>query len=317
MLAVASKNNPDDALSVFERRPEMILKRDDLLHFEVNWSSKADSVRRIARDLKIGLDAICFIDDSVHERAEMRQLLPDVIVPELPEAPEERMTFLHETRLFLKPIVREDDIKRIGSYRADAGRRQREETALDRDAYLAGLHMRLSARPIERSGLSRAAELVQKTNQFNLTNRRHSEKRILEIAETAGAYAYSFDLADVFGESGTIGVILALPDRRTDGIWLEIDSFVMSCRVINRTVERAMFAHLIDWARARGTSGLRGRYVPSARNALVADFYRAVGLTTPASLTDGQPGETAFESSTFSRPLHHVAVGESSGEVAS
>jgi len=308
MLCVATKNDFADAASVFEQRAEMILKPEDFLRFEANWDSKAESVRRIALALNLDRSAICFLDNSEHERAEMRQLLPGVVVPELPAEPGDRIRFLHESRLFLKPVVRDDDLTRVQSYRADADRERHQHAAPDRDSYLAGLSMHLTARPLERGALGRPAELVQKTNQFNLTNHRHSEKRLLEIVEAPGVYAYAFDLSDTFGEAGTIGVVVALPAPAPDGLWLEIDTFVMSCRVINRTVERAMFAHLTEWARARDVRGIRGYYTPSARNQLAADFYLSVGLARAATPTGEAQDSLIFESVEPRAPDHRVAT---------
>jgi FkbH-like protein len=273
-LAVVSKNNPDDARAPFRIRDEMILKEDDFVAFHATWDSKHVWIRSVVDTLNIGLDTVCFIDDSQHERFEAATFLPSLIIPDLPVDPELRPAALVNSGLFLKPMMDEEDRKRVEFYKEEAQRRTHGEGFADRDAYLRSLGMTLQVHPVGRPNLQRVGALVQKTNQFNLSNRRHSAAFIKEISDNPSWYTYCYSVADRFGAAGIVGVIFA----QLVGTAVIIDTWLMSCRVINRKVEHAMFSHLLGWMRARGARELKATYVASAKNSVIASLLSELGL---------------------------------------
>ncbi len=300
-LSVASKNDPDEATEAFAQRPEMILKRDDFVYFEAGWEEKAKSIVRIAEGLNLGLESLCFLDDSPHERAEARFHLPDLIVPELPEAPEERLAYLVGSRLFYQPVVGADDVKRVAFYKGEAARKHAAAVIGDQDSYLRSLDMKLRPMRIGLDNLTRVESLVQKTNQFNLTNRRHGASALKAFVDDPEAYAYCYAVHDRFGEAGIVGVLLATVSR--DSV-AEIDTWLMSCRVINRGVEFAMYEHLAGWARARGVEAIKATYVASKRNGQVADLYDRLQLQRREDDQDG----VRYRGSAFVVPKHFLEI---------
>jgi len=273
-LAVVSKNNPEDAPIPFKKIDSMILTENDFVAFHAGWDSKYLSIQAIVDELSIGIDTVCFIDDSPHERDEARAFLPRLIVPELPEKPELRPSALLDTGLFTKPATSKEDLARIGFYKDEAKRREHSETYQDWVGYLTSLEMQVGALPVSSSNLQRVTSLVHKTNQFNLTNRRHDSAQIKVIAEDPDWFAYCYTLNDRFGSSGIIGTMLAHANRED----VEIDTWLISCRVINRQVELAMFDHLIQWMSGRGATRLAACYKPTAQNKLVENLLADLQL---------------------------------------
>ena len=269
-ISVASKNDLEQASRPFKERPEMILKREDFVYFHASWNSKREAIEAIARDLNLGLDAICFLDDSPHERHEARTYLPELVVPELPDDPEERVSFLLRSGLFGTPIMRTEDRQRAKMYREEAGRQEALREAPDKATYLKSLDMRLRVERISAKNLPRAESLIQKTNQFNVTGRRNTGPRLMELAQDEAGYAYCASLRDRFGDSGIIGVLIA---RRGDGKAI-IEDWVLSCRAFGRQVEDAMFDHLVAWAQGRGCENIETEFMLTRKNGLVPDILR-------------------------------------------
>ena len=299
-ISVVSKNNMADALAPFVKRSEMILKRDDIVYFHANWDNKANALKKIAADLNIGLDALCFIDDSVHERAEARALLPDLIVPDLPEDPEARIGFLQKSNLFLQPVVAKEDSARVEYYKSQALRETLAAEAGDIRSYFRGLEMKLVPIPIGPDNIQRVTSLIHKTNQFNLTTRRHSDSVLAEIISAPESFSYCYRLTDRFGDACIIAVVLGLREAQE----LTIDTWLMSCRVINRTVEEAILDHLLTWCRGHNVSKVNSLYVPSAKNDLVADLYDRLGFA-PAG---DDPNGRKFSASVDLAPSHTITI---------
>ncbi|NQV79669.1 MAG: HAD-IIIC family phosphatase [Alphaproteobacteria bacterium] len=272
-LCVASKNDGPTAQAAFQDRRDMLLSLADIVEFHASWEPKHLAIRDIASSLNLGMDAICFIDDSPHERHEARAYLPDLIVPEIPVDPEERVPFLLGTGLFGTPILREEDVRRAQMYREEGDRRMARHNAQDVDTYLRSLEMRLRVESVSKSSVGRAASLVQKTNQFNVTDARSSGARLLSLAE-AGGYACCAALNDRFGDAGIIGLLAA----SVSGDTVEIEDWVLSCRVFGRGVEDAMLEHLLGWARARNLPAVRVNYAPTERNRLISDMLDRLGF---------------------------------------
>lgn len=284
LLAAISKNNEADVREVFEKRREMILSWEDFAVTKVNWQPKSANLREAIASLNLGLDSVVFLDDAAFERAEVRQALPDVMVPELPTSPDEYVPFLLEQRLFWTPPATAEDLARSRMYRDEARRRQAQANSTDYGSFLRSLSLRMAARPIGADTLERAVRLINKTNQFNLTVRRHDSTTVLGLAQDETVYCHVFETSDAFGNSGVTGVLIAVPDGNS----YAIDTWLLSCRVMGRTFETAMFIHLLDWLRCRDATRLNATYRPAPKNKPVADLLPRMGFVPLAMPeTDG------------------------------
>jgi FkbH-like protein len=275
LLGVVSKNDEDVVRRAFAERDELILGLDDFAFFSVSWNEKHTAIRAFAERINVGLDTICFLDDSPGEREEARAFIPELIVPELPPAPAARVPYLVRTKLFTTPVVTEEDRLRHQSVRhAEA-----PDPSMDHATYLAGLEMTLEAVPLGPDNLPRAVSLLGKTNQFNLNGRRPAPRDVEAAASDETGYAYVYRLRDRVADHGNIAVLLA----RRDGDEAVIESWVMSCRVFNRGVEWAVAEHFGEWAAGAEIAAIRGTYVPTDRNHLVADLLATLGLRETAA----------------------------------
>ncbi len=302
ILAVCSKNNEDTAREAFVNHPEMVLRLDDISCFVANWTDKATNLRTIAERLNIGLNSLVFVDDNPAERAIARQLVPDVAVPEMPEDVTGYIQALEQHRYFQMLSVGAEDFQRTEYYRADAMRREVQATTGDIDAYLKSLEMKASVVPINDTTLERSAQLIQRSNQFNLTTRRRSAAELISLMSDDAWITRTVSLSDRFGDNGLISVLLA---HHSDDA-LVIDTWLMSCRVLKRGVEHLLLNHLCDVARNRGLKTLRGEYVPSSKNGMVSRHYADLGFT----MTDStETGTTRWElplTSDLSPMTHHI-----------
>ena len=269
ILAVCSKNNPADAREPFEKHPEMRLSLDDFAAFQANWESKAENLRAIARTLSIGLDALVFVDDNPAEREVIRQLLPEVAVVPLPEDPAHYVRCLSEHLHFESSSFTAEDTARTAQYRARAQVQQLETGAESLESFYRSLHMQATVRPFDDVDLPRVAQLIGKSNQFNLTTRRHSLAQLQAFMRDPDCVHFSLRLRDRFTDHGLVAVMIAF--RR--GPVLDVDTWLMSCRVIGRTVEAEMLHQLCRRALELGCSSLRGTYLPTAKNAMVSGIF--------------------------------------------
>jgi FkbH-like protein len=275
ILAVASKNSPEIAREPFERHPEMLLRLDDFAVFRANWEDKASNVAHVARALNLGLDACVLVDDNPAERELVRRTLPEVAVPELGPNTAEYGRILMAAGYFEPVTFSAEDKARAQMYADDARRVEAMEAVADMASYLASLDMKLKVRPFDRLGRARIAQLINKSNQFNLTTRRYSEAQVAQLEDDPNVLALQVSLADRFGDNGMISVVVCRPDG--DGAWC-IDTGLMSCRVLKRRVEEQVLRHLADRAAEAGVRRLKGVYVPSARNGIVESHYRDLGF---------------------------------------
>jgi FkbH-like protein len=285
LLAVCSKNNPADAREPFLTNSDIALSLDDFAAFEANWGPKVDGLRRIAESLNLGLDSFVFFDDNPAEREHVRQALPDVVVVDVPEDPADYVRALEDGLSFETVALTDEDTRRRERYALDGRRRTIAREAGSVDEYLRSLEMAGTLRPIDESDLPRVAQLIGKTNQFNLTTRRHGVEQVRALLGQPDAIGITLRLRDRFGEHGMIGVVLAVPSHRDAGgeRVLRVDTFLMSCRVIGRTAEHLLVQHLIGEARRRGFAVIHGEFVPTAKNALVRDFWQTMGFGRVAS----------------------------------
>jgi FkbH-like protein len=289
ILAVCSKNDPAVAEAVFRDHPEMLLKRTDIAAFVANWEDKAVNLRRIAEQLNIGIDSLVFVDDNPAERARIRQSLPPVSVPELPADAAHYVRCLADAGYFESVAFTADDSRRGEQYSANASREAFLESSEGLDDFLRGLDMSVIFGPFQAVSLARVAQLIGKTNQFNPTTRRHSLEDVARFVATDRCLTLQFRLVDRFGDNGLISAMILLPDPQADDV-LEIDTWVMSCRVFGRQLEWEAMNIAVETARRAGVRAFRATYLPTPKNGVVSDLYASLGF----SLThEAAPGNCA------------------------
>ncbi|MCC3245014.1 HAD-IIIC family phosphatase [Methylocystis sp. WRRC1] len=285
ILAVSSKNEDAAARLPFREHSEMVLKEDHIAVFQANWLDKAANLKVIAETLNIGLDALVFLDDNPAERAQVRAELPMVAVPELPSYPALYPRALMAAGYFEAVAFGDEDRKRADDYQANAARASLQAVASDMEAYLRSLGMKCAIQRFNAEGCARIAQLINKSNQFNLTTRRYTELEVGRMAADPRKHTMQVRLADRFGDNGMISVVIAdIGDEK----WT-IDTWLMSCRVLGRRVEEAVLRHLVAAARAAGAKTLVGRYIPSAKNQMVRDHYGKLGFS---EIIGDEPGST-------------------------
>ena len=297
VLAVSSKNNDETARAPFRDHSEMMLREEHIAVFQANWTDKATNIRAIAAELSLGLDSLVFLDDNPAERALVRRELPETAVPELPDDPALYARTLAAAGYFEAVVFSAEDLERAASYQANARRAALREQTTSVDGFLASLQMEITLQPFSAVGRKRIAQLIGKSNQFNLTSRRYTEAEVEWIAADPAVFTLQVRLSDIFGDSGMISVAICRP---LDAESWEIDTWLMSCRVLGRGVERMVLREILQAARARGVKRVVGVYKQTGRNGLVADHYPALGFSplpnhTP---TNGGDGEEAWELST-------------------
>jgi len=282
-LAVCSKNNEEDARSVFRRHPETVLKEDDFAVFLANWEPKPDNLRRIAAMLNVGLDSLVFLDDNPVERNLVRRELPDVEVPELPDDPARYAEALHATYLFESLSLTDEDRRRADTYRENVERTELAAGSTNLDDYLVSLRMKVDLRPFDEANLPRIVQLINKTNQFSVTTRRTSASEVTAWMQDPAWYTQFMRLQDKFGDSGLTGVMIAVREGET----LRIVNWLMSCRVLGRRIENLMLASLMRHARHAGAAAVIGEYLPTAKNGQTADLFDRFGFERIEEREDG------------------------------
>ena len=275
ILAVCSKNNDETARLPFREHPDMLLRESHIAVFQANWTDKAANLRAIAEVLNIGVDALVLLDDNPAERLQVRRELPLVAVPELPTDPAFYPRVLAAAGYFEAVAVSQEDRERADYYQANAERAAALIASGDMTGYLRSLEMACTIGKVDRLSRARTAQLINKSNQFNLTTRRYTEAEVATIEADPNRHIIQVRLADQFGDNGLISVIIA---NRNSDHW-EIDTWLMSCRVLGRRIEEAALRHLAAAAKADGARELVGRYIPTAKNRLVIDHYRKLGFS--------------------------------------
>jgi FkbH-like protein len=299
VLVVCSKNNEADAREPFEAHPEMLLRMDDVAVFRANWQDKVTNLREIAASLGLGLESFVFVDDNPTERAWVRREIPEMAVPEVGSDAAAFVRLLDRGRWFEALSLSEEDRLRASDYAANVRRGELAFASTSMDEFLASLEMTATIGEFDTANLPRIAQLVNKSNQFNLTTRRYTQEQLRGFAESEGFVTRWFRLRDRFGDNGIIGVMLGVVQQ--GDATLEIDLWLMSCRVLGRRMEELMCRTLMQAALERGLSRVRGRYLPTAKNVMVADLYPRLGFKDATGAT--QPGETIFEYDLDTQPL--------------
>lgn len=278
LLAVCSKNNHEDAIEPFHSTANMVLKPEEIAAFEASWDPKPVAICRIAERLNLGLDSFVFFDDNPAEREQVRAMLPEVQVVDVPTDPADYVRALDSALCFERlPPTAEDNV-RTEQYQQERQRQTHRLAASTVEEYQQSLEMVATIGPVDESNIHRIAQLVGKTNQFNLTTRRHTPSKILDLVSRPGAISLCLQLQDRFGDYGIISVLIAVPSADDGDGSLEIDTWLMSCRAIGRTVEDCLFNVLVTTAKRQGTRRLIGWYCPTPKNALVGDLYDRLGF---------------------------------------
>jgi FkbH-like protein len=275
LLAVSSKNTDEIARTPFEQHPEMLLKLDHIAVFQANWNDKATNIRAIAETLSLGLDAMVFLDDNPVERGLVRRLLPQVAVPELPEEPAYYARTLAAAGYFEAVVVSAEDLKRASLYQDNAKRAELQKQVGGVEAYLASLKMTITFKPFDPTGRARIVQLINKSNQYNLTTRRYTEPEVADAEQDPAVFTLQVRLADMFGDNGMISVVICRPGLPHE--W-NIDTWLMSCRVLGRKVEQMVLREILKRAAAAGIRKLNGLYIATERNKLVVDHYAKLGF---------------------------------------
>jgi FkbH-like protein len=282
LLAICSKNDHEDALSAFRTNPGMILKPEHFAAFRINWRDKAENVAEIARELNVGTDSIAFLDDNPVERERVRRAIPDIKVITLPENPQGFAAAVRDCPLFERLSLSMEDAEHTRLYRERHQRTEFARTVGTLVDFYRSLDQEISIARVTPQTISRVAQLTQKTNQFNVTTRRHSEQEIEDLAARPGWNVYSIRVKDRFGDNGIVGVAIT----NTCGEICEIESLLLSCRVMGRTIETAILTFLVERSRVEGALCLQGWIIPSAKNAPVRDLYASHGFEPVANEGD-------------------------------
>ncbi len=278
LLAINSRNNAEEALKVIREHPHMVLRENCFSAVRINWQDKVANLRSIAKDLNIGLESLVFVDDDRVNCGLVRAALPEVRVVELPEdAALYSQTFL-ELDDFNVTALTEEDGRRSALYEQEKSRRDSQQTATSVDEYLSGLGTKIIVQKSGALTLPRISQLVLKTNQFNMTTRRYSEEKMSALASSPHHLLLAFRVIDRFGDSGITGAAIV---EKAKGAW-RIDNLILSCRVIGRKIEHAIFSHLLETAKKEEVQSVVGEFIPSEKNAVAKDFYGEAGFVRAA-----------------------------------
>lgn len=275
LLAVCSKNNPEDALPVIRAHPHMVLREEHFAAMRVNWNNKADGIAEIAEELNIGLDSLVFIDDNPNERELVRQLLPEVLTVELPRDPSLYRRMLEDMTDFDLLALTAEDEKRAVRYQANAKRRAEKFAAGSLEEYLRSLEIRVEIGLASPDSLVRLVQMFNKTNQFNLTTRRYQAEDVTRFMQSDAYRVYDLRVADRFGDHGLVGTAVV----RAEGEEWRIDSLLMSCRVMGLGVETAFLERICSDAAGGGAQRLVGEFVPTRKNHPVRELYGQHGFS--------------------------------------
>ena len=275
IICVASKNNEETAKEPFEKHPDMVLKLEDIAVFQANWETKVDNIRTIQRILNIGFDSMVFLDDNPFERNIVRENIPGITVPELPQDPGEYLEYLYSLNLFETASYSQADKDRTKQYQVEAQRVSLQKTFSNEADFLKSLDMTSVVSGFNKFNTPRVAQLSQRSNQFNLRTVRYTEADIEALGKDPDVIDLSFTLEDKFGENGLIAVIIM---KKQDEETLFIDTWFMSCRVLKRGMEDFTLNTMVEAAREKGYKRIIGEYLPTPKNKMVENHYPSLGF---------------------------------------
>jgi FkbH-like protein len=298
LLAVCSKNNPDDAMEALKSHPGMLLKPKDFAAIRINWTDKAQNLREIAAELNVGIDSLAFIDDNPFEREQLRKLVPEVTIIDLPDNPLSYAAAVRDCPAFERLALSSEDQQRTAMYAEQRDRAQAEQNFQSKEDFFRYLQQEAEVAPVTPATLARVAQLTQKTNQFNLTTRRYTEQQVADMAARPGWQVLSITVRDRFGDHGLVGVAITRDEHER----CEIDTFLLSCRVIGRSVETALLSHLAQMAASRHRRQLVGRFIPTKKNAPARDFYAQHGFEKHEENHEGSVWSLSLGQNTIAIP---------------
>ncbi len=287
LLAVCSKNEYANAIAPFEENAEMALKPEDIAVFVANWENKAANIQAIQKKLNIGLDSMVFLDDNPFERNLIREILPQVIVPEIGDDPSDYIKIVCELNLFETNNHTEEDAHRTNFYRTEAQRESIKENAASFEEFLQSLGMQIDVSRFSDTNISRITQLFQRSNQFNLTTNRYTQTQCEDMmVDTDHCLPLTATLKDRFGDHGLISIVVLRPDA-TSGT-MNICDWLMSCRVLKRGVEEYLMNYVVQEAKSRGLQKVYGEYIPTAKNGMVKEFYAGFGFVAAHIDSEGK-----------------------------
>lgn len=280
ILTVCSKNNEQDVLDAWEKNPFILLKKEAFSAYRINWQDKATNIKELADELNIGLDSLVFVDDNPTERELVKQVLPMVAVPDFPEQPYIFPEFFKQlvNEYFKVYSVTDEDRKKTEQYKANAARANAQASFADFDSFLESLNIQITIEKANEFNIQRIAQMTQKTNQFNLTTKRYTDADVKGFVE-AGWKIWCISVADKFGDNGITGCVMVNGN--------EIDTFLLSCRILGKGIEIAFAKKIFAMLQENGTHVLAARFLPTAKNVQVKDFYERCGFTCVKENEDG------------------------------
>jgi FkbH-like protein len=283
ILAINSKNNFNDAIKVLREHPHQILKEEHFAALRINWQNKAANIAELAKEINIGLDSVVFIDDSPVEREQIRRTYPEVMVVDLPKNPRLYRATLENLDVFDVLSLTKEDMARGEMYVGKRKRNELEQSSTSIEDFLRTLELKVRVKLADAFDTPRVVQLIGKTNQFNLTTRRYTDAETKTLRDAKESAVYSMTVQDKFGDEGVVGVAIV----RTENTSWTVDSFLMSCRVIGRSVETAFLAKIIADAKIAGAKHVIGEHIPTKKNAPAADFYKLHGFAKQKETGDG------------------------------
>jgi FkbH-like protein len=280
VLAIVSKNEEATALEAIRSHPEMILRENDFVAHRINWRDKAQNILEIVKELNLGLQSTVFLDDNPVERARVREALPEVLVPEWPEDKHMYRSALMSLRCFDTPSISKEDQERTSLYAAERQREKLQASVGSMDEWLKSLGIRVTCEPVRGSNITRSTQLLNKTNQLNLSTRRLTEAELLEWAAGPGRAIWAVSVSDRFGDAGLTGLVSV----ERGGERVKIVDFVLSCRVMGRKVEEAMVHVAVAHARADRAKHVEAHFLPTAKNKPCLTFWQGSGFASDADM---------------------------------
>lgn len=304
LLAVCSKNNPEEARKVLAEHPDCLLRPADFSGLEIGWHPKSEGIRRLANQLRLGIDSFVFLDDSAFERAEVRESLPEVTVLDFPEDPASLVASLSDCPAFDSLRITNEDRARAASYGAEARRQELEQRAGSPEDFFRSLELQLTVFRAEVTQFDRLHQLIHKTNQFNLTAERLTQEEFRALWNRDDTLVVGMRVSDTFGDSGVVGLAII---KGVGAQTLTVSAFLLSCRVIGRTVENAFLAWLVERAAAAGANEVQFLFRPTDRNEVALNFLKRSGLQANE---DGTVWSTCVPPGSHGLATHFVAIVE-------
>lgn len=274
LLALCSKNNESTALEAIEKHPEMVLKLDDFVSYKINWNNKAKNILDITKELNIGLQSVVFLDDTPYERAYVKESLPEVTVPNLPLDPVNYSSFLSKLRYFDTSFISKEDKKRADLYKSEFKREKIKQNLKSDSEWLKTLELKITVENAKSENLPRTHQLLNKTNQMNLTTRRLSEKELNSWKNKSSNKLWTIRAKDKFGDYGIIGIVsISIKNKSA-----KLEDFILSCRVVGRNIEKVMIEFVKDYCQKAKIDKIKGKYLKTKKNALLFEYFKKLDL---------------------------------------